>query len=444
MTIDQFMTLLPYLPLIVFLIILEGLFSGGEIALVSCDNYRILQKAQKGSRSARVALKLIEKPERFLSTTLTGTNLCQISNTALVTNLFISLWGSEKGAFAAIVVMVPLLLVTAEIIPKSLFQHHADSVAPRIALFIKGASWIFHPVVVVLSCISRSAVYVVSKQSGSYYTPYITRSGLESLLQAESESSDITEVEKEMIQRVLDFSECTVEDVMVPISNVAVIPLEATLGEAAAVAKDGNYSRIPVYEGEVFNIVGIIDAFDLMDELAERGPDAPLEEKGGEGPSRIQRDILFVPETKQARELFFELQHHGEHMAVVVDEYGGAVGIITLEDIQEEIVGEINEEGGEGGTDRIRQTGRNRYLVDGRITTEYLKESLGIIIPEGDYETLGGYLMTVMGKIPKPRETYRLDSVLFVVEEADARSVKKVLIVLPTKVATLKKERSPS
>ena len=112
--------------------------------------------------------------------------------------------------------------------------------------------------------------------------------------------------------------------------------------------------------------------------------------------------------------------------------------------VSAEIVGEINEEGGEGGTDRIRQTGRNRYLVDGRITTEYLKESLGIIIPEGDYETLGGYLMTVMGKIPKPRETYRLDSVLFVVEEADARSVKKVLIVLPTKVATLKKERSPS
>ena len=438
MTTDLLAAVLPYLPLVLLLIILEGLFSGGEIALISCDNYRIRQKAKSGSQSARVALGLLEKPERFFTTTLTGTALCQISNTAIVTSLLISLLGPEKGAVAASLVMVPLLLIFGEILPKSLFQHHADTVAPRIAWFIRAASWIFFPVVTFLSRISRSAVYMFSKQTGLFYTPYITRRGLESLLHRESEATDITEMEKDMIRKVLDFADYTVEEVMRPISNVAVVPLHISLGEAAETIKERNYSRIPVYEKEVFNIVGIIDAFDLMDELTKRGPEARLDEIDSQG--RIQRQVLFVPETKRAGELFFELQRHGEHMAIAVDEYGGAVGIITLEDIQEEIVGDINDEDHADGTSRVRQTGRNRYIVDGQIKTDYFRDTFGVSIPEGDYETLGGYLLTVMGKIPKPRETFKLADVVFIVEEADARSIKKVLVVLPASMIPPGKE----
>ena len=439
MTPDVVATLLPWLPLVALLIVMEGLFSGGEIALVSCDNYRIQQKADAGSKPARIALGLLEKPERFFTTTLTGTALCQISNTAIVTSLFISLWGPEKGAIAASAVMVPLLLIAGEIIPKSLFQHHADSVTPHIALFIRFASWIFLPVVMVLSRISRSAVFVFSRQTGLFYTPYITRSGLESLLHEEDGSTDITNMEKDMIRKVLDFSDYTVEEIMVPISNVAVIPLNITLGEAAAIIKDRNYSRIPVYEGEVYNIVGIIDAFDLMADLTRRSPEAPLDDE--EAPDdRIRRQILFVPETKRASDLFFELQRHGEHMAIAVDEYGGAVGIVTLEDIQEEIVGDINDEDQADRTTRIRKTGKNRYFVEGQIKIDFLRDSLAVAVPEGDYETLGGFLLTAMGRIPKPGDTFRLADVLFVIEEADPRSIKKVLVVLPETNQSYRKE----
>lgn len=439
MTPDLCATLLPWLPLVALLIVLEGLFSGGEIALVSCDNYRIQQKADAGSKSARIALELLEKPERFFTTTLTGTALCQISNTALVTSLLISLWGPEKGALAASAVMVPLLLIAGEIIPKSLFQHHADAVTPRISPFIRTASWIFFPVVTVLSRISRSAVHVFSRQTGLFYTPYITRSGLESLLHEEGGSTDITDMEKDMIRKVLDFSDYTVEEIMVPISNVAVVPLNITLGEAAATVKDRNYSRIPVYDGEVYNIVGIIDTFDLMAELTRRGSEARLDDE--EAPDgRIRREILFVPETKRASELFFELQRHGEHMAVAVDEYGGAVGIVTLEDIQEEIVGDINDEDQADRTTRIRQTGKNRYFVEGQIKIDLLRDSLAIAVPEGDYETLGGFLLTAMGRIPKPGDTFRLANVLFVIEEADPRSIRKVLVVLPETIESYRKE----
>jgi CBS domain containing-hemolysin-like protein len=244
-------------------------------------------------------------------------------------------------------------------------------------------------------------------------------------------------MEKEMIKKVLDFSEYTVEEIMVPLSNVAVISLHATLDEAAAVVKERNYSRIPVYDREVLNIVGIIDSFDLMDDLARRGKDAPLvPEENGDG--RVRRQILFVPETKRARDLFLELQRHGEHMAVVVDEYGGAVGIITMEDIQEEIVGDINDEDHDSAATLIRPSGRGRYTVDGQVKTDYLQTTLGVTVPEGDYETVGGFLLAAMGKIPKPRESYRLGNIVFVVEEADLRSIKKILLLIPPEVSVMK------
>ncbi|MDD5475292.1 MAG: hemolysin family protein [Syntrophales bacterium] len=423
--------------LVLILIILEGLFSGGEIALISCDNYRVEQKATAGSSSAKIALKLLERPERFFTTTLTGTALCQITNTAIVTSLFISLWGPEKGAITASLVMVPMLLIFGEMLPKSLFQHHADRVAPRIAWFIWAASILFYPIVAVLSRIARSALYAFSKRTGLLYTPYITRAGLESLLQKDSESTDITSAERDMIQRVLDFSEYTADEIMVPLSNVSVAPLNITLGEAARIIEEKNYSRIPVYEKEAFNIIGIVDAFDLMAELARKGPEAPL---AGEGHAEVLRDILYVPEKKQASELFFELQRHGEHMAAVVDEYGGTVGIVTLEDIQEEIVGDIDDGEQSDSATSIRKTGPGRYLVDGKIKIDYLREKLAIEVPEGDYETLGGFLLAVSGKIPKRRDSYRLGEVLLVIEEADARSIRKIIILVPPGAGPLKKE----
>ncbi|MCK9229408.1 MAG: hemolysin family protein [Syntrophales bacterium] len=432
---------LPFLIFFLALIVLEGLFSGGEIALISCDNYRIRQKAASGSSSARVALGLLERPERFLATTLTGTALCQVSNTAIVTSLFITLWGPEKGALTASFVMVLTLLVLGEILPKSLFQHHADTVAPRIAWFIWFASWLFYPVVLVLAGISRGVLYVISEKTGLKYSHYITRSGLESLLKAETESTDITPTERDMIQKVLDFFGYTAEEIMVPLSNVAVVSLQTTLGEAARVIEERNYSRIPVYDKEAFNIIGIIDVFDLMGELSGKSPETPLVGEDSVENVTIRRQILFVPETKRADELFFELQEHSEHMAVVVDEYGGAVGIVTPEDIHEEIVGDINDSVQTDRDQYIRTVGRGRYLVDGLIKTDYLQEQLPLIIPEGDYETLGGFLLAVMGRIPKRRESFKMGEALFVIEEADARSIRKILIVVPAEAGPVKKEQ---
>ena len=417
------------LPIALFLF-LEGLFSGGELALVSCDINIMRRKAQTGSRSASIALKLMEKPEWFLATTLTGTNLCAVTNTALTTALFISSFGTETGELLSIVVMIPLILVVGEVIPKSIFQQHANRMVPRIAWFLWTASWVLYPIVFVLSRISRRTVYTFSGKRDHPYPSYITKNGLESLLRDERDGSDIMKPEKEMIRRVFDFSDSTADQLMVPLSNVTVAPAAMPLGEAMNIIADEGYSYIPVYRDTVFNIVGILYSFDILEALSGgagglSSPDEMFVEQ------YMKPKVLYVPEAKLAKELFLELQNRGEQMAVIVDEYGGAVGIVTIEDILEEIVGEIEDEYHSDGDILYRKVGPGRYLFNAQAKIDTVRGLLPVAIPSGDYETLGGFLLYKMGRIPRGGESYRHDTVTFVVEDADMKVIREILVVLP-------------
>ncbi|MDD5722165.1 MAG: hemolysin family protein [Syntrophales bacterium] len=420
--------LLLLLPIFVFLL-LEGLFSGGEISLVACDINIMRRKAKKGSRSAAMALKLMETPEWFLATTLTGTNLCAVSNTALTTALFISMFGPETGALLAVVVMVPLILIVGEVIPKSLFQQNADRMAPKISWFLWIASWILYPVVFMLSRISRRVLSAFSGNKDLAYASYITKHGLESLLR-DGKSGDIMKSEKEMIQRIFDFSDSTAGQIMVPLSNLTVVSAQMTINEATPIIIDKGYSQIPVYSDQTFNIIGILYSFDILEALSKK-------DQGLFSPEEIhvenytKKAVLYIPETKLAKDLFFELQDRGEHMAVIVDEYGGAVGIVTIEDILEEIVGEIEDEYHSDGTTLYRKVGPGRYLFDAQAKIDTVRSLLPVAIPLGDYETLGGFLLYKMGRIPKRRDIFRHDTMTFVIEDADMKMIREVLVVLP-------------
>ena len=412
--------------LIFVCICLEGLFSGGELALVASDTNRIRQKARAGSRSAKLALKLLDRPEWLMATTSTGSNICVVTSTVIATSLFISMFGAVRGELVSVVVMIPLILVMGEIVPKSIFQQHAEFVAVRVSWFIWAASWVLYPVVFIISRIARGAVYISKEGKESIRSPYITRDGLKFLLRKERDESDIRSSEKEMIQRILGFSEVTVSQIMVPLSNVAVLQESSTLGEAAVLIKEKGFSRIPVYCDRIYNITGILHCFDLLEVLYMQTE--PTEDD--KITSCLRPTILYVPETKSASELLFELQRSGEQMAIVVDEYGGTVGIVTIEDILEEIVGEIEDEY-DKEEKLYKKIGPGRYLFDAKISIDRLKEIILLEIPAGDYETLGGFLLHKMGKIPKRSETSRLNTVLFVIEDADMKSIKEVLIILP-------------
>jgi CBS domain containing-hemolysin-like protein len=412
--------------LILLCLCLEGLYSGGEIAFVSSHIDRIRHRAKKGSRSAVLALKLLESPEWFLATTLTGTNLCIVTSTTLATALFITLLGTAQGEMVSMLVVIPTLLVM--IVSRSLFQQHAETMAITLARFVWYSSFLFYPAVYLVAKISRGTVKLSTGETGRSYS-YVTKNGLKYILGAQDSDTDILSVEKDMVRNVLDFSDVTVGDIMVPVSRVVSLPVTATLREAIKIAAEKQYLRIPVYHDQVINIVGILHYFDLLRYLHEQ---AENQSYVGENET-IERCLkpvdFYVPETKIAKDLLIELQVRGERMAVVVDEYGGAVGIVTIEDILEEIVGEIDDEY-DTGEKLYKEIGPGKYLFNAKISLERFTQIIPLEIPEGEYETLGGFLLYKMKKIPKRRETVRYENVLFVIEDADMKSIREVLVEL--------------
>lgn len=417
--------------LILACLILEGLFSGGELALVSSDITRVRYLAKKGDPAALRTLKLLERPERFLATTLAGTNLCVITATATATALFISLFGAGRGEIVSVLVMVPMLLFLGEIIPKTLFHQHVDKVALKISGFIWLASLIFYPLVFIVSRITRGTAGGARKER-DLANSYITKSGLRHLLKSRGPGSDMLAREQAMVQRILDFSELTVEELMVGLSTMTVLPVTATINQAAALFAEKKYLRIPVYQDQTFNIVGIVHYHDLLQVLHKQGQETIASESIA---GIVQERVLFVPENKLAKELLLELGERREKLAIVVDEYGGAVGMATTEDILAEIVGELDNRDA-----AYRRIAPGRYIFQGQVSLEKLNRLLPVSLPAGDYETLAGFLLARMGKIPRRRETLPYGPVRFIIEDADPRSIREVMAIFPPELETIRKE----
>ncbi len=414
------------LTFIVLCLCLEGLYSGGEIAYISSDIHRIRSKAQKGSRSAMRALKLLESPEWFLATTLTGTNLSIVTSTTLATALLITMLGTSRGEMASLLIMVPTLLLM--IVSRRLFQQHAETMAIRLAHFIWYSSFLLFPAVYLIAKLSRGTLKISTGEAGRPYT-YVTKKGLKYLLEKQDANTDILRVEKDMVTNIIDFSDVTVGKIMVPLSKMISLPVTAPLREAEKLAADKNYLRIPVYRDQIFNIIGILHYFDLSEILRTQGASSSNTEENETIECCVKPVVFYVPETKIAKDLLIELHVRGERMAVVVDEYGGAVGIVTMEDILEEIVGEIDDEY-DSGEKMHKRIGPGKYLFNAKISIEKINQVIPLELPEGDYETLGGFLLYHMGKIPKRKEALRYGNTLFVIEDADAKSIKEVLIEL--------------
>ncbi|HOG13182.1 MAG TPA: hemolysin family protein, partial [Smithellaceae bacterium] len=380
-----------------------------------------------GSSAARQAVKLKEHPEWFISTALIGTNLAVIVASTLATGLLIKYFGAKLGEQIAFLIMLPTLFII--IIIRSIFQHYAESMAIRVAHFIRLSSYVFYPLAYSVAAISRGAVNLSSDPKIRQHS-YITKEGLKYILGEKTEGGDILTTEKEMVSRVFDFSELTAEKIMVPISALTALPQTMTIEEAACVVAAKKYMRIPVYADTAYNIVGILHYFDLLDMLLQQQQTAAADSEKATVAACMRADVFYVPETKKAGPLLMDMQRKREHMAVVVDEYGGAVGIVTMEDIGEEIVGSIDEEYNKGEK-LYKKTAPGRYLVNGRMKIEDLNQILLTRLPEGNYETLGGFLIAQAGRIPLRRERLEFGGMIFVVEDSDQKSIREVLVIAP-------------
>jgi putative hemolysin len=411
---------------IFFCLILEALYSGGEIALYAADINKVRFFARRGSSAAQQAVKLMEKPEWFISTTLIGTNLAIIVASTLATGILITDFGPVRGEQISLLVMLPTLFIM--IIIRSIFQHYPETMAIKVAYFIRLSSIMFYPVAYIVAGISRETVRFSTGRR--VQATYITKEGLKFILRAKTKGSDILKTEREMVSRVFDFSELTADKIMVPISALTVLPATMKISEAAVVVASKKYMRIPVYQDTVYNIVGILHYFDLLENIF-KNKDVPANDTAAVTISScMQADVFYVPETKKVSELLIDLRRRHEHMAVVVDEYGGAVGIVTIEDIGEEIVGSIDDEYSTGGK-LFKKISPGRYLINGRLEMDNLEQLLEMKFPEGNFETLGGFLMQKLGRIPRRRERVDYSGITFIIENADQKSIKEVLVIFP-------------
>lgn len=411
--------------IILVLLCLEGLFAGSEIAFVASDINRIRQRALSGSRSGLIVLRLLRNPEWFLATTLTGTDICIISESVLAASIFIDIFGPAEGQLYSVLITVPVILIFGEIIPKSIFQQNPEKMAMRFSWFIWIASRILYPVVYLVSRIARLAIFFArGTANGKTYSPYITKQGLKFLLREKTDQSDLRKSERDMVRRVIDFSEKSASNVLVPLSHVISLEENDTFKEAASRLKGKWFSRIPVYREEVYNIVGILHGFDLLRIL----PDSQ-----NEPVSKYMKEPFFVPETKKTNDLLLDMQKKGEQMAIVVDEYGGAVGILTVEDLLEEIVGEIQDEY-DTGEITYRKISRGRFIFDAHMNIQQVGDTLKLEFPSGDYETLGGFILDKLGRIPRKGEGLKMGNVQFVIQETDPKTIKEVMIILPNEI----------
>lgn len=404
-------------------ILFEAFFALSEISIISCDRLRLRQDAATGSRTAKILEQFLQQKQRLLATTLCGTQLSIVVSTVVMTYAL-----HEHAIYRAraelyiLLGLVPVTVIFGEIVPKSLARQHADRIARLVAVPLFVMQKVFFPLVATVTVITGW----LTRRLGLAERKMVTREELGLLLQGPA-TEGMTDGERKMISRIFDFKETTVGDVMVPLSDVTALPAEATLDDLAVAIDDKQYTRFPVYKERVDHIVGIVHAFDVL----KAGPGASV--PNGQTVGDFGRAPIFVPQSKPAVDLLVELQRSRQGMAIVVDEYGGAIGIATVEDVLEEIVGPIDDEHDDAPA-AVRKEADGVWRVGARTSVADLNRQLNLGLPEGeDYTTVGGLMLEKLKHIPREGESIRVGPLLLRVTRATDRGIDEILIRIAKK-----------
>jgi len=417
---DIFLTLL----VMICLLVLKGFFSGCEIAMVNADKVKLNALAGNGHKGSRMVLEEFRSPEMLLGTTLVGTNIATIVLTTIGTLLVIQLVG-ENGEWIAFLLFTPLFLILGEIVPKSVYQHRSTEIAPKAIYALRGFRYLFFPLVVTFSRVSRFAARVFG---GGHLEQnvYMTRELIRSVVEMAGRTSTIDAFDQGRIRRVIRFGDTTVGEAMIPIAEVTAINQTKSSRRAVAMVRNRGYNRLPVYHRNISNIIGIatITTWDMMDAslLAK-----PLED--------LTKPALYVSPRQTIDQLLPLLRKRDDHMAVVVDEFGSAIGIITMEDIIEEVVGEIDvgydfDEYTPKKRHQLEETEGDVYVMDSRVPISEVNEVLGANFSDREAHTIGGFVTARLRRIPKAGNSIEEGGFRIIVEEANERTALRLKVEL--------------
>ena len=402
---------------IIVLLLLKGLFSGSEIALVNSDKVKLTARANQGNRGANEALKLLKTPDVMLGTTLVGTNVTTVALTTLGTLLFINEFGG-RGDLYAFLVLTPILLILGEIVPKSIFQQKSNEIVPIAIYPIKIFSLVFYPVIFIFSRIARLIARLVGGGKVEQNL-FMTREQIRLVVDMTERTSSVDAFDRGRIRRVIRFGETTVGEAMIPIAEVTAISDKRNILRAIATVRRKGYNRLPVYKGNTSNIIGIatLTTWDLMDSTIS-----------GKSLGDFVKPAQYVLQFQTIDQLLPVLRQRDDHMAVVVDEFGSAIGIITMEDIIEEVVGDIDvgydfEEYLPRRRRFFQKLQENQYLVDSRQSVSEVNETLEINLNTRVAHTIGGLVMSQLGHIPEKGEYLIEQGYRFVVEERTEKAI---------------------
>jgi len=411
----------------------SGIFSSSETAFFSLSNFEISQLEEEHPKRGLIVRQLLENPDLLLNGILLGNLIVNVCATAVATILLHSYgvrmgWSDQVIYLVDVVAMTFVLLVLGEISPKVYAITNAGKLALRMSWFIRGWILLARPFIQLLV---RLSSWFKGRLKHNGQERQILEEELKLMVDITAEQGDLEQEEKRMIHNIFELSQARVREIMVPRTSIKGIPIDTSLEEVLKTIQQTSHSRFPVYDGDLDNILGILYAKDLLGYISNSKKKFDIRE--------LMRDVYYIPETKSCAETLREFQERRIYMGIVVDEYGGTEGLVTVEDIMEEIIGEIQDE---HDTEEPLMISKEEgvYLVDGKMDIEDLSEKLGIDLSGEGYETLGGFIFTRLGRLPHPGEYFDLEGYRFLITKLSKRRIWKVRI---TRLTGTDKDSSP-
>ena len=407
-----------YLVLLVLCLLLSAFFSSSETAFISLQRIRVEHMVSTGVKGARRVARMIRHPEKLLSTVLLGTNLAVTAAVALATALSITVWG-ERGILFATIGLTVILLIFAETTPKTIAAHHAEGISLAFARPLELIAWLFTPFVATLSWIASG----FSKLLGGAPVPrsLVSAEEIRTMISVGHKEGTVETSQAEMLHNVFDFGNRPVREVMVPRPEVIAIEQGSKISDFLALYAESPISRFPVFQENMDNVVGILSVKDVLMAMAKESitPASAIDD--------LVRPAYFTPETKPVRDLFVEMRDKNYRMSVVVDEYGGTAGIVSLSRLVEEIVGPVGDEMADAEKD-FEAINEYTFQIDGGMRIEQANEEMGLALPEGDYETVAGFTLYLLGHIPRQGEQLRYKGLKLVVTKMRGVKIEEILL----------------
>ncbi len=408
-----------YLVLLFVCFLLSAFFSSSETAFISLQRVRLEHLVNTKVKGAGRVAGMIQRPAKLLSTILLGNNLVNTAAAVLATVLAVSVWGQQQGVLIATIGVTIILLIFSETTPKTIATQHAERLSLVFARPIQAISWLFTPFVVVLSWIASG----VTKMVGGTPVPrsLVSEEEIRTMISVGHREGTVEEEEAEMLHKVFDFGNRPVREVMVPRPEVVCIEKGSKLANFLSLYAESPLSRFPVYQENMDNVVGILSIKDVLMALANGtiNRESVIDD--------LIRPAYFAPETKPIGELFTEMRDKNYRMTVVVDEYGGTAGIVSLSRLVEEIVGPVGDElaAAEKEYEAINEY---TFQIDGGMRIEEANEEMGLELPEGDYETVAGFVLHLLGHIPKQGEQLRYKGLKLVITKMRGVKIEEILL----------------